>query len=118
LIIYINENGAGIITPNPRTGFSRKNTNCSVDEGLARLRAVCTAAAADGVRVRGYISCVVGCPFDGEVAPAQVAGVSRALLEMGCYEVSLGDTIGVGTAGSVGAMLDAVPARARLLPVI
>ena len=92
-------------------GFSLKNTNCTVDEGLERLREVCVTAKADGVRVRGYVSCVVGCPFDGAVAPEQVAHVSKQLLEMGCYEVSLGDTIGVGTAGSIGAMLDAVLAE-------
>jgi len=92
-------------------GFSLKNTNCTVEEGLELLREVCVTANADGVRVRGYVSCVVGCPFDGAVAPEHVAHVSKQLLEMGCYEVSLGDTIGVGTARSIGAMLDAVLAE-------
>jgi hydroxymethylglutaryl-CoA lyase len=88
--------------------FSQKNTNCSVDEGLARFSAVCDAAAAAKIPVRGYVSCVVGCPYQGAVAPAEVAMVSRRLLDMGCFEISLGDTIGVGTPGSTLAMLEAV----------
>lgn len=88
--------------------FSQKNINCSIDESLARFAPVLTAAKADGVRVRGYVSCVVGCPYQGAVAPAEVARVAKALLDMGCYEISLGDTIGVGTPATVLAMLDAV----------
>lgn len=88
--------------------FSHKNINCSVAESLARFAPVLAAAKADGIKVRGYVSCVVGCPYQGDVAPAEVARVAKALLEMGCYEISLGDTIGVGTAHSVNAMLDAV----------
>jgi hydroxymethylglutaryl-CoA lyase len=88
--------------------FSRKNTNCSVDEGIQRFAAVCAAAAGEGVPVRGYVSCVVGCPYEGWVDPLKVASVSRQLLEMGCYEVSLGDTIGVGDPGSMVRMLRAV----------
>lgn len=75
------------------------------------------AAQADGIKVRGYVSCVVGCPYQGEVAPADVAKVAKALLDMGCYEISLGDTIGVGTAKSVNAMLDAVLAVVPLAQV-
>ena len=80
--------------------FSRKNINCSIAESLERFEPVMTAAAEAGLPVRGYVSCVLGCPYDGDIPPEQVAGVTRALLDMGCYEVSLGDTIGVGTPGS------------------
>jgi len=82
-------------------GFSQKNIACSRAESLERLAPVMAAAAALGVAVRGYVSCVVACPFDGPVAPAEVARMAARLVEMGCYEVSLGDTIGVGTAGAV-----------------
>jgi hydroxymethylglutaryl-CoA lyase len=78
-------------------GFSRANINCSVAESIERFRPVVARARADGVRVRGYISCVLGCPFDGEVKPQAVVDVATKLWELGCYEVSLGDTIGVGT---------------------
>ncbi len=88
--------------------FSQKNINCSISESLARFAPVLDAAKADGMKVRGYISCVVGCPYQGDVAPTEVARVAKALLEMGCYEISLGDTIGVGTPLKVNAMLDAV----------
>src|SRR5690606_39894696 len=73
-----------------------------------RFRPVMELASRHGVRVRGYVSCVVGCPYEGEVAPAKVAEVTQALLDLGVYEVSLGDTIGVGTPNKVAAMLDAV----------
>ncbi|SEA56411.1 hydroxymethylglutaryl-CoA lyase [Alkalimonas amylolytica] len=88
--------------------FSQKNINCSIDESLQRFAPVLAAAKADGIQVRGYVSCVVGCPYQGDVAPADVARVAKALLDMGCYEISLGDTIGVGTPKTVAAMLDAV----------
>lgn len=88
--------------------FSQRNINCSIADSLARFAPVVAAATADGLRVRGYVSCVVGCPYQGDVAPAEVARVAKALLEMGCYEISLGDTIGVGTPAKVLAMLDAV----------
>jgi hydroxymethylglutaryl-CoA lyase len=78
-------------------GFSRANINCSVAESIARFRPVVVRAGADGIKVRGYISCVLGCPFDGEVKPQAVVDVAKALWDLGCYEVSLGDTIGVGT---------------------
>lgn len=77
--------------------FSQKNINCSVQESLARFTPVISAAKAAKLRVRGYVSCVLGCPYEGEIAPQAVLEVSQTLLEMGCYEVSLGDTIGVGT---------------------
>lgn len=91
--------------------FSRRNTNCSIDEGLSRFRPVCEQATADGIRVRGYVSCVLGCPYEGEVAPAAVADVAGALFDMGCYEVSLGDTIGHGTPAKAQAMVSAVVER-------
>ena len=91
--------------------FSQKNINCSIAESLARFRPVADAAHAANVRLRGYISCVLGCPYEGEVAPAKVAEVAAALSDMGCYEVSLGDTIGVGTPGRTQAMIEAVEKR-------
>ena len=78
-------------------GFSRANINCSVAESIERFKPVIARARSDGIKVRGYISCVLGCPYDGEVKPRAVVGVAKILWELGCYEVSLGDTIGVGT---------------------
>lgn len=92
-------------------GFSRANINCSISESLDRFRSVVQAALAAKVKVRGYISCVTDCPYDGPVAPDSVSQVARALLEMGCYEISLGDTIGQGTPGKIRAMLGAVLAE-------
>ncbi len=91
--------------------FSRNNINCSIDESLERFRPVCEAAAERGVRVRGYVSCVLGCPYEGEIAPAQVARVASDLVSMGCAEISLGDTIGVGTPAKARAMVEAVAAE-------
>jgi hydroxymethylglutaryl-CoA lyase len=88
--------------------FSRKNINCSIAESLARFEPVIEAARVRGMRVRGYISCVAGCPYEGEVRPHAVAEVAKRLGDMGCYEISLGDTIGVGTPGKIRAMLEAV----------
>jgi len=88
--------------------FSQKNINCSTAESLQRFVPLMEAAKAANVRVRGYVSCVLGCPYDAEVAPEQVASVARELYSMGCYEVSLGDTIGTGTAGKTRAMLEVV----------
>jgi isopropylmalate/homocitrate/citramalate synthase len=87
--------------------FSRKNINCSIAESLERFAPVAEAARAHGVKVRGYISCVAGCPYEGAVAPQAVAAVARALYAMGCYEISLGDTIGTGTPGAIKRMIDA-----------
>ncbi len=94
--------------------FSKKNINCSIAESLERFQPVAEAAAKNNVRVRGYVSCVVGCPYEGDIAPAKVAEVSKALFDMGCYEVSLGDTIGVGTPRRTQAMIEAV---AKVVPV-
>jgi hydroxymethylglutaryl-CoA lyase len=94
--------------------FSQKNINCSIAESLERFRPVAEAAKQAGVKVRGYISCVLGCPYEGEVAPQRVAEVAGALYDMGCYEVSLGDTIGVGTPGKTKAMIEAVAKRVPL----
>ena len=87
--------------------FSQRNTNCSIAESLGRFDPVMAAARDHGVRVRGYVSCVLGCPYEGEIAPDAVAQVSKALYDMGCYEVSVGDTIGAGTPGKTKAMIEA-----------
>jgi hydroxymethylglutaryl-CoA lyase len=89
-------------------GFSRANINCSVAESIERFKPVIARAKADGIRVRGYVSCVLGCPYDGEVATQAVVEVSKTLFDLGCYEVSLGDTIGVGTPLKARQMLRAV----------
>ena len=91
--------------------FSQKNINCGIAESLQRFEQVMAAAGERGVPVRGYVSCVLGCPYEGEVAPAAVAAVSAELLAMGCYEVSLGDTIGTGTAGSMARLLETLLAQ-------
>lgn len=89
-------------------GFSQKNVNCSIEEALARFVPVCEAAAADRIPVRGYVSCVTDCPYDGPIAPEKVAEVAARLIDMGCYEISLGDTIGAATPQTTEAMLRAV----------
>ncbi len=89
-------------------GFSRANINATIEESLARFAPVAEAARDSGVPVRGYVSCVVDCPYDGAVAPAQVADVAAKLLALGCYEISLGDTLGQATPERVDAMLRAV----------
>ena len=94
--------------------FSRKNINCSIAESLGRAQPIYAAAAANGVRVRGYISCVLGCPYEGEIDPAKVAEVAAELQRMGSYEVSLGDTIGVGTAGKTKVLLATVAQRVAM----
>lgn len=88
--------------------FSKRNVNCSIAESLERFRVVADAAKEKNVRVRGYVSCIAGCPYEGAVDPHQVAAVARALYDMGCYEISLGDTIGVGNPASVHNVVDAV----------
>jgi hydroxymethylglutaryl-CoA lyase len=87
--------------------FSQKNINCSIAESLKRFAAVVDAASALEIRVRGYVSCVVACPYEGSIDPQRTAWVARQLLDMGCYEVSLGDTIGAGTPASVKRMIEA-----------
>jgi len=88
--------------------FSKKNINASIEESLERFKPVIETAKADGVKVRGYVSCVLGCPYEGKIPLANVVRVSKALYEMGCYEISLGDTIGVGAPGQARAMIRAV----------
>jgi hydroxymethylglutaryl-CoA lyase len=90
--------------------FSRKNINCSIAESLKRFEPIVSAASALEIPVRGYVSCVVGCPYEGAVDPQQAAAVAKNLYAMGCYEVSLGDTIGVGTPASIQRLLDACAA--------
>jgi len=91
--------------------FSKKNINCSISESLDRFRPVVENALKEKIKVRGYLSCVVGCPYEGDVQPQKVAQVAAALYDMGCYEVSLGDTIGVGTPGKTQAMIEACMKR-------
>jgi hydroxymethylglutaryl-CoA lyase len=95
-------------------GFSRANINCSIAESIERFKPVLARAKTDGVKVRGYISCVLGCPFDGEIKPKAVADVAKTLWHLGCYEISLGDTIGVGTPTKAKEMLRAVGAHVPL----
>jgi hydroxymethylglutaryl-CoA lyase len=94
--------------------FSQKNINCSIAESLERFVPVMEAAKHNGIPVRGYVSTVLGCPYEGEIAPAKVAEVAKALFDMGCHEISLGDTIGTGTPAKAKRMLEAV---ARHVPV-
>jgi len=91
--------------------FSKKNINCSIVESLERFLPITKTAQQHGIRVRGYVSCVLGCPYEGDVNPERVADVAQALFDMGCYEVSLGDTIGVGTPGKTKAMIEACAMR-------
>jgi hydroxymethylglutaryl-CoA lyase len=86
--------------------FSERNIRCSIAESVERYRQICEAAAQSSVRVRGYVSCVAGCPYEGEVATTAVIGVAQDLLAVGCYEISLGDTIGVGTPRRIEGLLD------------
>lgn len=94
--------------------FSQRNINCSIAESLQRFEPVLQAARPLGIPVRGYVSCVAGCPYQGEVQPGAVAQVAKSLLDMGCYEISLGDTIGVGTPGQIKALIEVL---ARQIPV-
>jgi hydroxymethylglutaryl-CoA lyase len=91
--------------------FSMKNINCSIAESLERFQPIAAQARQHGIRLRGYVSCVLGCPYEGEVAPERVARVAKALHDMGCYEISLGDTIGVGTPGRTKALIEACAAQ-------
>lgn len=97
--------------------FSQKNINCSIAESLERFRPVAAAAKDAGVKLRGYVSCVLGCPYQGEVAPLAVADVAHALFDMGCHEISLGDTIGSGTPEKTKSMIEAVARRVPLKKV-
>ncbi len=91
--------------------FSLKNINCSREDSLRRFQTVCEAALDRGMRIRGYISCVLGCPYEGDVNPDTVAELAQKLLHMGCYEISLGDTIGVGTPLKAAHLLETVAAK-------
>ncbi|XP_010354057.1 hydroxymethylglutaryl-CoA lyase, mitochondrial isoform X2 [Rhinopithecus roxellana] len=88
--------------------FTKKNINCSMEESFQRFDAILKAAQSANISVRGYVSCVLGCPYEGKISPAKVAEVTKKLYSMGCYEISLGDTIGVGTPGIMKDMLSAV----------
>jgi isopropylmalate/homocitrate/citramalate synthase len=88
--------------------FSKKNINCSIAESLDRFRPVTERARAEGLRLRGYVSCVLGCPYEGEIKPQAVAKVAKSLADLGCEEISLGDTIGTGTPLKAKAMIEAV----------
>jgi hydroxymethylglutaryl-CoA lyase len=94
--------------------FSQKNINCSIAESLDRFAPIMKAASASNLPVRGYVSCVVGCPYEGPIIPSKVADVAARMFEMGCYEVSLGDTIGIGTPASISEMLSVV---SHLVPI-
>ncbi len=94
--------------------FSQKNINCSIAESLKRFEPILSVASSLEIKVRGYVSCVVGCPYEGAIAPEQAASIAKTLFDMGCYEVSLGDTIGVGTPNSIQRMIEAC---AKSIPV-
>lgn len=94
--------------------FTQKNINCSVSESIARFEPVLAAAKSHQIKVRGYISCALGCPYEGHIDPAQVAAVAETLWQLGCYEISLGDTIGVGTPHATTGMIEAV---AKKIPI-
>ncbi|KAF8470844.1 putative 3-hydroxymethyl-3-methylglutaryl-CoA lyase 2-like protein [Kalaharituber pfeilii] len=98
-------------------GFSQRNINCSIAESLVRFRHVLDLAKEKGIRVRGYISMVISCPYDGPTPPAVVADVTQKLLDMGCYEISLGDTNGSGTPATVSALLTTLTSKPYLIPV-
>lgn len=91
--------------------FCQKNINCSIDQSIARFTDVMAFAKSHNIRVRGYVSCVLGCPYEGDIDPQRVLQVCQKLLDLGCYEVSLGDTIGVGTAKKVDGLLDVLLAE-------
>ncbi|KAJ3078986.1 3-hydroxymethyl-3-methylglutaryl-CoA lyase [Rhizoclosmatium hyalinum] len=88
--------------------FSKKNINATIEESLQRFQEVMEAAQKQNIRVRGYVSCVLGCPYEGPIDPKEAARVAKLMKDMGCYEISLGDTIGVGTPGSMARLLDEV----------
>jgi hydroxymethylglutaryl-CoA lyase len=94
--------------------FTRKNINCSIEESIERYREVVERALGEGIPVRGYVSCVLGCPYEGFIEPGAVADVAEQLQQLGCYEISLGDTVGVGTPIKAQAMIEAVSSRVPL----
>jgi hydroxymethylglutaryl-CoA lyase len=101
----------GAVFVSASEGFSQRNIACSRAESLTRLVPVAESAARHGLRLRGYLSCIIACPYDGPVAADQVAEMAERLIDLGCYEISLGDTIGVGTANAVRRLIDRVAAR-------
>lgn len=105
LLVEINE--VAVFTAASET-FNQKNIHCTIDESIQRFEPVLAKAREEKIKVRGYISCALGCPYEGDIAPEKVAQIAKILYEKGCYEISLGDTIGVGTVNKVNAMLDAV----------
>lgn len=92
----------------PSELFCKRNANCTVLESIERIKAITQLAAMHHIRVRGYISCVLGCPFEGTIDPKSVEGIAKQLIDLGCYEISLGDTIGIGTAGTTHTLLKTV----------
>jgi len=96
--------------------FSKKNINCTIDESMERFEPVVNYALSNNIRVRGYVSCVLGCPFEGTVDPMQVAKLTKKMLNMGCYEVSLGDTIGVGTVDTTTDLLECLIEKENISP--
>lgn len=105
--IAVNANEVAIFAAASES-FSQKNINCSIEESIERFSPIMLAAKNANIKVRGYVSCVVGCPYEGEIKSEQVAKVAQKLYQMGCYEISLGDTIGVGTPANVTKMIQAV----------
>jgi len=103
----VNANEVGVFAA-ASEAFSQKNTNCSIDESLERIQVVVDQARADGIPVRGYVSCVMGCPYEGDVDVDVVVRIGKQLLDMGCYEISLGDTIGTGTAAQTRTLIQAM----------
>lgn len=95
----------------PSEHFSQRNTNASVTESLEKITAITQLARENQIRVRGYLSCVLGCPYEGEIEPERVTDLAEELLRLGCYEISLGDTIGIGTPGSTKKLLESVLAK-------
>ena len=111
--IAVNANEVAIFAA-ASEAFSQKNINCSISESIKRFEVLISAAQAQKIPVRGYISCVAGCPYAGEVDPTIVGNIASELLTMGCYEVSLGDTIGVGTAGQIKNLIETVAKKTPL----
>jgi hydroxymethylglutaryl-CoA lyase len=105
--IAVNANEVAIFAA-ASEAFSQKNINCSISESIKRFEVLISAAQAQKIPVRGYISCVAGCPYSGEVDPTIVETIANELLVMGCYEISLGDTIGIGTAGKIKTLIETV----------
>ena len=109
----VNANEVGVFAA-ASEAFSKKNTNCSIDESLERIQLVIDQAHADDIPVRGYVSCVMGCPYEGDVDVDLVVRIAKRLLDMGCYEISLGDTIGTGTAAQTRRLIQAM---AQVMPI-